>query len=324
VAERDPFGRLPDENPLAGLGSLSDERDSQGAAQPVVAAWSGAEPADTVSEGAAKAADRKPRVQSHAELIAAAREAMARLQQAPPEQSAQAARDAAKQMVQATTSTFVNPATVRRFARFVILGAVIATVVFVIVIAAAVLGLSSDGGDSGTPVQERSSEPADVRPSPLAQVPAEAVPENAPVPVGLGSRSLLVRRNLAPALKRLRTSGLGRLRTLRIAPERIDVQLLTRGGRLRSVQLRYDGELRKFGSSGPGFGSLPTLSFAQIDAAAPARLARGAAGRMKKPVSQVDYVVRIDTTPQTAWSVVMRSGGQFVGDGRGHITRRIG
>ncbi len=162
-----------------------------------------------------------------------------------------------------------------------------------------------------------------MQPSPLAKVPAEAVPENAPVPVGLGSRSLLVRRNLAPALKRLRTSGLGRLRTLRIAPERIDVQLLTRGGRLRSVQLRYDGELRKFGSSGPGFGSLPTLSFAQIDAGAPARLARGAAGRMKKPVSQVDYVVRIETTPQTAWSVVMRGGGQFVGDARGRITRRI-
>ena len=36
MAERDPFGRLPDENPLAGLGSLSDNSQSQ-AAEPVVA-----------------------------------------------------------------------------------------------------------------------------------------------------------------------------------------------------------------------------------------------------------------------------------------------
>lgn len=326
MAKRDPFGRLPDENPLAGLGSLSDERDSQGAAQPVVGAWSGAEPADSERVEAAKQEARRAAPKSQAERIAAAREAMTRLSQAPPGASGEAARDAAKQMLQAGSA--IDPAqvaaTVRRIGRIVRL-VVIVVIVIAIISVVGSLGLSTSGDNKNTtPVEQRSSEPAGVQPSPLAKVPAQAASEPGAVPVGLGSRSLLVRRNLAPALKRLRTSGLGRLRTLRIAPERIDVQLLTRGGRLRSVQLRYDGELRKFGTSGAGFGQLPTLSFAQVDAGAPARLARGAAGRMKRPVSQVDYVVRIDTTPQTAWSVVMRGGGQFVADARGHITRRIG
>jgi hypothetical protein len=38
MPERDPFGRLPDENPLAGLGSLSDGSDRQDAAEPVASA----------------------------------------------------------------------------------------------------------------------------------------------------------------------------------------------------------------------------------------------------------------------------------------------
>ena len=38
MPERDPFGRLPDENPLAGLGSLSEGNESQ-TAEPVVSSW---------------------------------------------------------------------------------------------------------------------------------------------------------------------------------------------------------------------------------------------------------------------------------------------
>jgi len=59
-------------------------------------------------------------------------------------------------------------------------------------------------------------------------------------------------------------------------------------------------------------------------AAAPARLARGAAERAKRPVSQVDYVALVGVAPQATWTVVMRGGGQFAGDARGRITRRIG
>ena len=102
---------------------------------------------------------------------------------------------------------------------------------------------------------------------------------------------MLTRRNFDRALKRLSTSGLGRMRTLTIRPDRIDAQLLTKGGSLRSVQIRYDEpDINAFGTSGAGFGHLETIPFAKIDAGAPARLARSAAGRARLPVSQVDYV----------------------------------
>jgi hypothetical protein len=143
-------------------------------------------------------------------------------------------------------------------------------------------------------------------------------------PVGLAKNSLLLRRNLAPALRRMRTSGLGRLKSLSIRPQRLDAQLLTKDGRLRSVQQRFDGKLSEVSISGGGFGALKTIAFSRANSAAPSRLARSAARRMKRPVSRVDYVVLVDSGPQAVWTVVMQGGGQFLGDARGRITRRIG
>ena len=62
---------------------------------------------------------------------------------------------------------------------------------------------------------------------------------------------MLTRRNFSRAMARLRTSGLGRMRTMSVRPERIDAQLLTKGGSLRSVQIKYDDpEINDFGAGG--------------------------------------------------------------------------
>jgi len=143
------------------------------------------------------------------------------------------------------------------------------------------------------------------------------------VPRGLSATSMLRQRNLGPALRSLRRAGLGQMRTLSIRPERLDAQLLTGGGRLRSVQRRYDGALQDFGAGSPGFNHLETIQFSKIDPAAPARLARSAAGRLKRPVSQVDYVVLTSFLGKPGWSVFMRNGKAFQGDARGRITRAI-
>ena len=177
--------------------------------------------------------------------------------------------------------------------------------------------------DAPTPAVPTPAEPDAPRPAtPSEETPspgAEATP-----PRGLAPRSMLLRRNLAPALARMRNEGLGRLRTLRVAPERVDAQLLTRGGRLRSVQARFDGEFRVLSTSGPGFGRLDTVPFATVNTAAPSRLARSAAGRLRRPVGQVDYAVLLaGLGPLADWSVIMRGGAQFLGDARGRIARRV-
>jgi hypothetical protein len=102
------------------------------------------------------------------------------------------------------------------------------------------------------------------------------------------------------------------------------VQLLTKDGRLRSVQYRYDGELRRLSLSGGGFGGSQTIPFSRANSAAPQRLVRSAAGRLEKPSTSVDYVVLVNAGPSAVWTVVMQGGAQFLGDARGRITRRLG
>ena len=81
----------------------------------------------------------------------------------------------------------------------------------------------------------------------MPQVPAP--PGEAPV--GLGRGSLLLPAAFERAVTRLRGGGYKGLTNLRVAPERIDASLITRGGSLRHVQIAPDGALRTFGASTP-------------------------------------------------------------------------
>ncbi len=289
MAERDPFGRLPGEDTLAGLGSLGD-----GVVPPSSAETVQAEPSEP-DAGTGAAAWGQPTAPPEREPSTGA----------PHERGP--STGAGERQPPARAS---RPAAARRSSR-IVRGVVLAI--------AAVVGLNVVAAlliDTAT--VEQSSEPAVATKAPDARdVPAS----DAPAPVGLQERSLLLRGNLAPALQRLRTSGLGRLYSLRLAPERIDAQLLTKSGRLRFVQLRHDGELRRLSLSGPGFNRLQTIPFARVDASAPARLARSAAGRSRRPVSQVNYLV-FSNVITSGWSVYMKSGASFRGDVRGAIVRR--
>ncbi len=281
MAERDPFGRDPDENPLAGLGWLSDGTDSQTPPTPVVAA---------------SASDDEPDGRPNEET----RERAATLADSP-----QAAT--LRELLVSVTQTGVTapPAIVNN------LGRIVKAVVVVAIIVAIGSGLGGLVSLSET-VKDRVSG----LPSKVGVPGAE--------PVGLDEGSMLLRRNLDPALRRMRTAGLGRLRSLSIRPGRIDAQLLTKDGRMRSVQQRFDRELVELSVSAGGFGGLPTIPFARADTAAPSRLARAAAERTGRRARQVDYVALVDTGPSSVWTVVMKGGGQFAGDARGRITRRIG
>jgi len=149
---------------------------------------------------------------------------------------------------------------------------------------------------------------------PEAQEPqAQAAP-----PVGLGRRSLIRPAALESAIADFQRRGLGRqVWTFRLAPERIDAAFL-KARRLRTVQLRFDGEFRRFSNSA-GPAGLDTVDIAKLDVAAPQRLVRAAAKRIGKPVSRIDYLIpRAD-----GWIAYFKGGQYFQGDRRGRVVRRI-
>ena len=302
MAERDPFGRLPDENPLAGLGSLSDGIESYEPPQPVVSARSAGD-RDDDDERAESPHDepgeraRKPR---------------------RPGAGQPGSPEATLRDLLASVQTMKTTGTTTPAAEGV--GRIVKTVFVLVIIAVIVSSLGGLMSFSETVVDGVSDLPDQVG----LPVEGGSGGESAAEPVGLAAGSMLLRSNLEPALRRMRTGGLGRLKSLSIRPERIDAQLLTKDGRLRSVQQRFDGKLTSLSLSGGGFGALPTIPFSRADPAVASRLARSAAERVGRAVSDVDYVMLINIAPESVWTIVMKSGGQFIADARGRITRRIG
>ena len=126
-------------------------------------------------------------------------------------------------------------------------------------------------GSSETP-SARKQPTLDPAPAPPART--STPPAN---PRGVGRGSLLRPFAFGAAIRRLRTGGYGQLTNLRVAPERIDATLLTKGGALRHVQIVPGGELRRFGPATAGFRGVPTMSLAGIE---PARLS---ASRARRP-----------------------------------------
>ncbi len=143
-------------------------------------------------------------------------------------------------------------------------------------------------------------------------------------PVGFGKGSLLRTGNFRPAMDLISREG-SRLRTLRVSADRVDATIVTNAGRMKQVQVTWDGRVdrRTFGSGFPQTGTFPVTG---IRRSAPFRLARSAAGRTKSSPSAVDYVVAISLGPggEQQWTVILKNGkGQYLADNRGRITRRI-
>jgi hypothetical protein len=141
-------------------------------------------------------------------------------------------------------------------------------------------------------------------------------------PAGLQPGSLLRRSEFSRAMTRLRARGFGRLTNLRVAADRINVQLVTPGGRLRNVQVDPGGKVREISISGPGFGFVGALAYDQIDRAAPERLTREAARRRETSPTRVDYLVMFELGDDVVWSLFFKNGAHFQADAAGHLQRR--
>ena len=159
-----------------------------------------------------------------------------------------------------------------------------------------------------------------------ASGPAKIIPDAIkpkPAPKGLGAGSLVRQDNFTAALTQIRTKGGGRLTHLRVAPERIDAQLLTGAGRLRSVQVKPGGKLERFGpDSGAGFDQSTTIPFARLNPAAPQRLARAGAERIGVPVATLQYLVPTKFNGRLMWAAYFTRGRYVLGDASGRFQRK--
>jgi hypothetical protein len=132
--------------------------------------------------------------------------------------------------------------------------------------------------------------------------------------------SLLTAKRFGAAMDKLRASGPGRLFTLRLAADRIDVQVDTPDGKIRVVQVSRALEVRTLTTVQGGFG-VDTFSFDAVRPGAPARLIRAAARRLHQPRSNVDYLVVTPFDDEISWAVYFKNGRYALGDARGRLQR---
>jgi hypothetical protein len=150
----------------------------------------------------------------------------------------------------------------------------------------------------------------------IPTIPSVAPAKPATLPVGLGAGSLLRPAGLRAAVARLRP--LGRLGDLRVAPERINAQLV-HGTALRIAQLGSDGSLTRNDVATAG-ASLGTFPWARVNALAPSRMVR-ATGRR---ASSVDYLVLIDFAGKPSWNLYFKDGTHYAAGADGRHPQRIG
>jgi hypothetical protein len=194
-------------------------------------------------------------------------------------------------------------------------GCLVALIVLAVVAAAPIVAIVSLVGGASDAIDEV-TDAFDSLPDDVVPVNPEA-PE---APTGIGGESLVARPNFAGALERL--GGMSGATLIRLAPERLDAQLV-RGARQRSAQVDFQGEVTR-GPATPGGAGLTTVALSAIDPSAPARLVRGSAARYAVRTRGINYLVMMPWPGEGhRWIAYFKNGVYVQGDRRGRVVRRI-
>jgi hypothetical protein len=140
---------------------------------------------------------------------------------------------------------------------------------------------------------------------------------------GLKRRTLVTRAGFSAALAQLRGLGARDAMTLVLRPDRLDAQLLRPDGTLVVAQVRPGSDVETLGTA-PGTASSRGIRLASIRPAAPAHLARTAAGRLGVRPGRIDYLVLADLGDGPAWVAYFRGGRYGIGDARGRVQQVVG
>ena len=159
----------------------------------------------------------------------------------------------------------------------------------------------------------------------VPHIPVPHTPVPGPAPTGLTGDSMLRPANLRHALAQLRAGRGARLRFLRVAPDRVDAQVSSSGGRLELLQVTPDSQVAtRVSVSGGGPSAADTIPVRAVDPAAPARLIRTAARRAHVRPGEVEYAVLLSLNGDARWSALLGAGGQWLGDRRGRVLQKVG
>jgi hypothetical protein len=144
----------------------------------------------------------------------------------------------------------------------------------------------------------------------------DAVPTvTAAPPQGNEAGSLLRAKDLKAALAKLPP---GDIHMIRVAPERIDVQI-SDGGKMQLVQVRADGGVTTVTTPAPSVGD-PV----KVNSAAPARIVRTASRRAGRDPADVSYLVLARFGTKSEWQLFFSDGLHFSASANGKKVRRVG
>lgn len=201
----------------------------------------------------------------------------------------------------------------------IMLAAAVVVALGAIGIAVLLLGATEETTRGG-PVEMDVSPPTSQTVPASPEVPATTKPGGtAPAPE-TRQGSLLGPAMLSGAIRAMRVREFGRPVSLRVAADRVDAQLITAKGLLRTVQIRAGGKPRELNAT--QVGPVPSMPWSAVDPAAPRRLVKAATEREKRPAADVDYLVLLSLDKPT-WGLFFKGGTHYQGDAAGRRLRRV-
>lgn len=146
-------------------------------------------------------------------------------------------------------------------------------------------------------------------------VPETALTPTAPPPAGLESGSLYRPAALQAALDKLPK---GDLESLRVAPDRINAQVIV-DGKMHVVQVDSAGEVSDVQTPASGRGES-----LRADNGAPNRIVRTAARRAGRDPARVSYLVLMSFSGKGEWQLFFDDGLHYSASANGRKVRRVG
>jgi hypothetical protein len=140
---------------------------------------------------------------------------------------------------------------------------------------------------------------------------------------GIGKDSLFAAGNFGEAKTLLKNTGRGDPYFIRIAPDRIDSQLV-KGSTMSNIQVKAGSDSADIFSTSEGGSAQKTFRFAAIGDAVPSRAVRRGANALNESTSNINYIVVSEILGDISINGFFKDGKHFSTNGRGSNVKTFG